>query len=38
VYGFVPVSFGGQVIVTFFASSASFSHFTVGFGIGLRFG
>jgi hypothetical protein len=37
-YGPVPVSPGGQLIATLPASTASFSHFTVGLGIGLRLG
>lgn len=37
-YGPVPVSSGGQLIATLPASTASFSHFTAGLGIGLRLG
>jgi hypothetical protein len=37
-YGPVPVSSGGQLIATLPASTVSFSHFTVGLGIGLRLG
>ena len=37
-YGPVPVTSGGQLIATLPASTASFSHFTAGLGIGLRLG
>jgi hypothetical protein len=37
-YGPVPVSSGGQLIATLPASTASFSHFVAGLGIGLRLG
>jgi hypothetical protein len=37
-YGPVPVSSGGQLVATLPAGSASFSHFTVGLGIGVRLG
>jgi len=37
-YGPVPVASGGQLIATLPASTASFSHITVGLGIGLRLG
>ncbi len=37
-YGPVPVSSGGRLVATLPASSASFSHFTAGLGIGLRLG
>jgi hypothetical protein len=37
-YGPLPVSSGGQLVATLPASTVSFSHFTVGLGIGLRLG
>jgi hypothetical protein len=37
-YGPVPVTAGGQLIATLPASTASFSHFPAGLGIGLRLG
>lgn len=37
-FGPVPVTSGGRLIATLPASSASFSHFTAGLGIGVRLG